>query len=56
VQRAVARPQDEAEFEVLREMGLEDLAFEALVLRHEDAFSADAIERARARIAKREQH
>jgi hypothetical protein len=53
VQRAVSRPADESTSTVtLRDLGLEDLAFEALVIRHEASFSAAAIEASKARLAK----
>ena len=35
---------------VLVEMGMTDLAFEAIVLRHPDSFSSETIERARQRL------
>ena len=52
VQRAVSRPPDEPGTVTLRDLGLEDLAFEALVMRHEASFSAAAIEASKARLAK----
>jgi hypothetical protein len=52
VQRAVSRPPDEPGTVTLRDLGLEDLAFEALVVRHEASFSAAAIEASKARLAK----
>src|SRR5688572_25216009 len=52
VQRAVNAPPDKPGTVTLRDLGLEDLAFEALVLRHETAFSAAAIEASKARLAK----
>jgi hypothetical protein len=52
VQRAVNAPPDKPGAVTLRDLGLEDLAFEALVLRHEAAFSAAAIEASKARLAK----
>ena len=52
VQRAVSRA-PEAESDVtLRDLGLEDLTFEALVVRHEASFSEAAITASRARLAK----
>ncbi|HUQ50688.1 MAG TPA: hypothetical protein VM692_00615 [Gammaproteobacteria bacterium] len=50
VQQAVCRPPDQGTV-TLRDLGLEDLAFEALVLRHEASFSAAAIEASKARLA-----
>ena len=53
VQRAVSRPADEPPGTLtLRDLGLEDLTFEALVIRHEASFSAAAIEASKARLAK----
>ena len=51
VQRAVSRPPDEPGVVTLRDLGLEDLAFEALVIRHEASFSAAAIQLSKARVA-----
>jgi len=51
VQRALNRPPDEPGAVTLRDLGLEDLAFEALVMRHEASFSAAAIEVSKARLA-----
>ncbi len=51
IQRAVSRPPDAAALASLRELGLQDLAFEALVLRHEAAFSAATVQISKARLA-----
>ena len=51
VQRALSRPPDEPGAITLRDLGLQDLAFEALVMRHEASFSAAAIELSKARLA-----
>jgi len=51
VQRAVIRPPDASGTVTLRDLGLQDLAFEALVIRHEESFSAAAIEISKARLA-----
>lgn len=51
IQRALNRPPDEPGAVTLRDLGLEDLAFEALVMRHEASFSAAAIQVSRARLA-----
>jgi hypothetical protein len=51
VQRAVCRPPEDPATITLRDLGLEDLAFEALVVRHEASFSAEAIEASKARLA-----
>ena len=50
VQRAVSRPPDKPGTVTLRDLGLEDLAFEALVVRNEASFSAAAIEASKARL------
>ena len=44
VERAVNRKTDPAGYKALAEMGLQDLAFEAVILRHPELFSADALE------------
>jgi hypothetical protein len=51
VQRAVSRPPDEVGSVTLRDLGLEDLAFEALVVRHEASFSDAAVRVSKARLA-----
>jgi hypothetical protein len=51
VQRALDRPPDEPGALTLRDLGLEDLTFEALVIRHEGSFSAAAIEVSKTRLA-----
>jgi hypothetical protein len=51
VQRAVSRPPDEAGRVTLRDLGLEDMTFEALVVRHEASFSDAAIRVSKARLA-----
>ena len=52
VQRALQNPPpDEPGGVTLRDIGLEDLAFEALVMRHEASFSPAAIEISKARLA-----
>lgn len=50
-ERAVARRKDPSGYTTLVEMGMQDLAFEAVVLRYPDDFSADAVARARERLA-----
>lgn len=50
IQRAVCRPPEEPAAITLRDLGLADLAFEALVVRHEASFSAAAIEVSKARL------
>lgn len=51
IQRALNWPPDEPGGLTLRDLGLEDLAFEALVMRHEASFSAAAIQISKARLA-----
>jgi hypothetical protein len=50
VERIVMRPGDATGYRVLVEMGMEDMAFEAVVLRHPDAFSPEAVEHSRLRL------
>ena len=51
VQRAVSRAPAESSDVTLRDLGLEDLGFEALVMRHETVFSEAAVTAAKARLA-----
>jgi hypothetical protein len=51
VQRAVSRPADGGDTVTLRDLGLEDLGFEALVVRNEASFSDAAIKLSKARLA-----
>ena len=50
VERAVNRSSETAGYRSLVEMGLQDLAFEAIILRHPDVFSSEAIEKSKQRI------
>lgn len=50
VERIVRRPDDATGYRVLVQMGMEDMAFEAIVLRHPDAFSPEAVEHSRLRL------
>jgi hypothetical protein len=50
VERIVTRPDDATGYRVLVEMGMEDMAFEAIVLRHPDVFSSQAVEHSRLRM------
>jgi hypothetical protein len=50
VERIVMRPDDATGYRVLVEMGMEDMAFEAVVLRHPEAFSQQALEHSRLRL------
>ena len=59
VERAVNRKDVTIGYTTLVEMGLQDFAFEAVILRHPDSFSKAAIERAKIRMDEklsREQH
>ena len=51
VERAVNRPTETAGYQALAEMGLQDFAFEAVILRHPNEFSEEAVERATDRMA-----
>jgi hypothetical protein len=51
VERAVSAPPDGDGQVTLRSLGLEDFAFEALVVRHEASFSGAALEASKARLA-----
>jgi hypothetical protein len=51
IERTVNGPAEN--YDALLEMGLEDLAFEALVLRHPQAFSEEAIGTSKARLQER---
>jgi hypothetical protein len=51
IERIVCRPPDESSTLTLHDLGLADLAFEALVIRHEASFGAAAIEVSKARQA-----
>lgn len=53
VERAVNRPKETAGYAALVEMGLEDFAFEAVVVRYPELFSEEAVARSKERI---EQH
>lgn len=50
VERIVMRPDDATGYRVLVEMGMEDMAFEAVVLRHPDVFSPEAVAQSRHRL------
>jgi hypothetical protein len=49
-ERAVNRPTETSGYRALVEMGLEQYAFEAVILRHPKTFSPEAVERSRQRI------
>jgi len=50
VERAIKRKSDASGYTALVEMGLGELAFEAVVLRHASHFSAEAVARSRSRM------
>jgi len=52
VERAVNRDAETVGYTALRDMGLQDYAFEAVVLRHPSLFSEQTVQRSKARIAK----
>jgi len=49
----VNRPTETSGYRALVEMGLEEYAFEIVILRHPQLFSAEAVERSRQRMASR---
>lgn len=51
VENIVMKRQESAGFTALVEMGLQDLAFEAVIVRHPESFSAEAVARAKERLA-----
>ncbi len=51
VERAVNRSTQTAGYKALTEMGLQDFAFEAVILKYPEAFSQDAVEKSRQRMA-----
>ena len=50
LERIVAKPGESAGYKALVEMGLEDMAYEQVVLRHRDAFSEKAVAASEARL------
>jgi len=50
VERAVNRSQETAGYTALLEMGLEDFAFEAVVVKYPELFSKEAVARCEERI------
>ncbi|MHB8413785.1 MAG: hypothetical protein ACYDDA_12095 [Acidiferrobacteraceae bacterium] len=50
VERAVNRPEEAVGYTALLEMGLQEYAFEAVVVRYPDLFSSEAVQRSRARL------
>ena len=53
IDKAVSRPENESTYAALVELGLEQLAFEAVVVGHPQEFSFDAVEQSKARAARR---
>ena len=51
VERVVSRPNEAKGYIALVEMGMEDKAFEAVVLRHPEVFSSEAVERSKERLS-----
>jgi hypothetical protein len=51
IEQAVDRPDGTAGFTALKNVGLENFAFEAVILRHSTLFSDSAVERSRQRMA-----
>ena len=51
VERAVNRPNETSGYRALVEMGLAEYAFEAVILRHLQLFSGQAVERSRQRMS-----
>ena len=50
VEHVVARSAESAGYTALVQMGMQDMAFEAVVLRHPDVFSAEAVRRSDERL------
>lgn len=51
IEQAVDRPDGTAGFTALKEVGLDNYAFEAVILRHPQLFSDSAVDRSRKRMA-----
>ena len=51
VDRVVSRRAESTGYTALVDMGMQDMAFEAVVLRHPELFTAEAIQRSRERLA-----
>jgi hypothetical protein len=50
VEEIVTRERDSLGYTVLVEEGMEDMSFEAVVLRHQDVFSPEAVRQSRERL------
>lgn len=55
VERAVNRPADSTGYQVLAEMNMQDITFEAVVLRHPNHFNSDVVQRCAERLSDWEQ-
>jgi len=51
VDRAVSRREETAGYTALLEMGMQDFAFEMVVLRHPELFRSETVARAKNRVA-----
>ena len=51
VEKAVDRPVETSGYRALVEMGMPDMAFESVVCRHPDVFSAEALARSKERLS-----
>ena len=51
VNRVVKRSQETVGYTVLLDMGLDDYSFEAVVVKHPDSFSEDAVKKSQMRIS-----
>ena len=56
VEKVVSRDDDSTGYTILVEMGMSDFAFEAVVCRHPEVFSAEAVQRSQGRLAEWENH
>lgn len=52
INRVVSRPDDAQGYLLLKEKGMEDLSFEAIVLRYPESFSEEAVSHSAARLAR----
>lgn len=50
VERAVSKPQETAGYKALLEMGLENYAFEAVIMKYPELFSDEAVKRSKERM------
>jgi hypothetical protein len=50
IERAVNRPDDATGYTALAQMGMQDLAFESIVVRHPQSFSPEAVQRSQTRL------